>query len=191
MSQPDRPLRRFLHCPRCGQPTVLSPFEGRMRDHCPFCDRVWYENAKPCAGVLLEDAQGRILLTRRNIPPFEGCWDLPGGFLEADEGPEEGALRELREELGVEAHLASLLGVWVDLHQEGDDPTAWHRSLNFFYRAHHPGTPLRPDPKELRGAQWFERDALPPWEEVAYANGRLALQAWLEAPPLGVQHPKP
>jgi ADP-ribose pyrophosphatase YjhB (NUDIX family) len=186
MRHPDRPLRRFLHCPRCGQPTVLSPFEGKMRDHCAFCDRIWYENAKPCAGILLEDELGRIVLTRRNIPPFEGLWDLPGGFLEADESPEAGALRELRGELGVEATLVGLLGVYVDRHLEGEDPTAWHHSLNFFFRARDLGQPLQPDPKELREARWFDRDALPPWEEVAYDNGRRALQVWLEAPLLRV-----
>ena len=55
------------------------------------------------AGVML-DAQGRVLLAQR--PPgkhLAGLWEFPGGKLEAGELPADGLVRELREELGVEA----------------------------------------------------------------------------------------
>lgn len=55
------------------------------------------------AGVML-DAQGRVLLAQR--PPgkhLAGLWEFPGGKLEAGEAPADGLVRELREELGVEA----------------------------------------------------------------------------------------
>lgn len=55
------------------------------------------------AGVML-DAQGRVLLAQR--PPgkhLAGLWEFPGGKLETGESPADGLVRELREELGVEA----------------------------------------------------------------------------------------
>ncbi|RDJ00188.1 Nudix family hydrolase [Dyella solisilvae] len=55
------------------------------------------------AGVLV-DAQGRVLLAQR--PPgkhLAGLWEFPGGKLEDGESPEAGLVRELREELGVDA----------------------------------------------------------------------------------------
>ncbi|MCH0540119.1 (deoxy)nucleoside triphosphate pyrophosphohydrolase [Streptomyces sp. MUM 203J] len=48
--------------------------------------------------------QGRLLAARRSAPPeLAGRWELPGGKLEAGEGPREALVRELREELGIEA----------------------------------------------------------------------------------------
>lgn len=43
-----------------------------------------------------------VLLVERGIEPYKGRWAFPGGFLKMDESAEEGALRELREETGLE-----------------------------------------------------------------------------------------
>ncbi|MNT90093.1 hypothetical protein D3C72_2309290 [compost metagenome] len=69
----------------------------------------------------------------------------------------------------------------MDTYKPGDDPTGWHHSLNFYYMARPVGGNLdalgeRPESSELR---FFERAELPPLEEIAYENGRQALQAWL------------
>jgi 8-oxo-dGTP diphosphatase len=56
------------------------------------------------------DAAGRVLLAQRPAGrPMAGGWEFPGGKLEADEDRLEGLKRELREELGIEAHRASPL----------------------------------------------------------------------------------
>lgn len=54
-----------------------------------------------CVILTFHEERLKILLIRRGIEPFKGCWALPGGFLRMDESAEEGALRELREETGV------------------------------------------------------------------------------------------
>ena len=43
-----------------------------------------------------------VLLVQRRNEPFCGCWAFPGGFLNMDESAEEGALRELQEETGLQ-----------------------------------------------------------------------------------------
>ncbi len=48
-----------------------------------------------------EDQQLKVLLIRRNRPPFEGLWAFPGGFLEPEEELEACAGRELKEETGL------------------------------------------------------------------------------------------
>ena len=52
---------------------------------------------------------GRILLAARGKPPSEGLFSLPGGMVETGETLGEAALRELREEVGVEAKLIGLI----------------------------------------------------------------------------------
>ena len=45
--------------------------------------------------------QVQVLLIQRGRAPFEGCWALPGGFINLDESLEESAARELEEETGL------------------------------------------------------------------------------------------
>ncbi|MFF4404122.1 (deoxy)nucleoside triphosphate pyrophosphohydrolase [Streptomyces sp. NPDC001262] len=58
--------------------------------------------------------RGRLLAARRSAPPeLAGRWELPGGKLEPGETPREALVRELREELGVEAEpLERIAGEW-------------------------------------------------------------------------------
>ena len=54
-----------------------------------------------CVIFGFDGEQLNVLLVERGIEPFKGCWALPGGFLGMKETAEECALRELREETGV------------------------------------------------------------------------------------------
>jgi 8-oxo-dGTP diphosphatase len=68
------------------------------------------------------DAQLKVLLIRRKRPPFEGCWAIPGGFIEPNESLEVAARRELWEETGAEpAHLEQL----HTFSEPGRDPRGW------------------------------------------------------------------
>ncbi|MBI5229781.1 MAG: NUDIX hydrolase [Candidatus Magasanikbacteria bacterium] len=65
--------------------------------------------------VILTNERGEVLLTRRAVEPFKDFWDIPGGTLEyTDASAEEGARREIREELGIECALTRLVGVYSD-----------------------------------------------------------------------------
>jgi 8-oxo-dGTP diphosphatase len=50
---------------------------------------------------------GRVLLARRTKPPFAGAFSLPGGLVEVGETLEAAALRELREEVRVDARIVA------------------------------------------------------------------------------------
>ncbi|WP_330459604.1 (deoxy)nucleoside triphosphate pyrophosphohydrolase [Streptomyces sp. NBC_00820] len=64
-------------------------------------------------GAALLDA-GRLLAARRSAPPeLAGRWELPGGKVEPGERPEDALVRELREELGVDAEAVERVpGEW-------------------------------------------------------------------------------
>lgn len=64
----------------------------------------------PCVGVVCLRGD-EVLLIRRGRPPRQGEWSLPGGRIEPGERAVEAALRELREETGVEAEITGLIDV--------------------------------------------------------------------------------
>ena len=61
-------------------------------------------------GLLFE--KGRILLIKRAIVPFRGCWVLPGGHVNYGETVEKAIRREMKEELGVSVSIRKCLGVY-------------------------------------------------------------------------------
>jgi 8-oxo-dGTP diphosphatase len=65
-----------------------------------------YEHPHPAVTVdivlfAVRDETLKVLLIERGREPYRGRWALPGGFVEIDEGLEEAAVRELREETGI------------------------------------------------------------------------------------------
>ncbi|MDP9266148.1 MAG: NUDIX hydrolase N-terminal domain-containing protein [Chloroflexota bacterium] len=75
----------------------------------PYLPDLGYTTPKTGCNVAAFDAQGRLCLIQR---ADNRRWALPGGFCEVGSTPSENALRELREEAGLEAELDSLVGVY-------------------------------------------------------------------------------
>ncbi|WP_405653515.1 NUDIX domain-containing protein [Streptomyces sp. NBC_01386] len=63
------------------------------------------------AGVVVRD-DGRVLVIRR---ADNGTWEPPGGILELDERPEDGAVREVLEETGIRVSVERLTGVYKNM----------------------------------------------------------------------------
>jgi 8-oxo-dGTP diphosphatase len=64
----------------------------------------------------------RVLLVKRKFPPNEGRWALPGGLVELGETVEHAAVREVKEETGLDVVLEALLDVQTDIHGEPSSP---------------------------------------------------------------------
>jgi NADH pyrophosphatase NudC (nudix superfamily) len=101
-------------CEQCGgalaRARVDGEPDGRERLRCAACGFIRYENPTPVVAAIVEH-DGHIILAR-NVGWPEGMYGLVTGFLERDESPEEGVLREVREELGLAGEIASLVGVY-------------------------------------------------------------------------------
>lgn len=87
------------------------------------------------------DGAGRLLLIKRKSPPFQGCYALPGGFVEYGETVEEAAHRELKEETGVTAKTQHLVGIYS---QADRDPRGHVVSVAFLMKTR-TATPMAGD----------------------------------------------
>ncbi|HSW37499.1 MAG TPA: NUDIX hydrolase [Candidatus Saccharimonadales bacterium] len=80
------------------------------------------------AGCVIADDYGRILLVHRNTDQFHH-WELPGGKVEKDETAEAAAVREIYEELGVQARLVRTLGSDDCVDENGDFHFLWFQAV--------------------------------------------------------------
>ena len=100
----------FPFCPLCRAEMASGTEGGSLRPVCPSCGFVQYLNPAPGAAAILV-REGQICLVRRKFEPKVGQWTLPTGFMEWDETIEQTAVREVREETGLEVKLVRLYAV--------------------------------------------------------------------------------
>ncbi len=170
---PDPIGEMYRFCPRCGHQLERRLVGDRLRPVCPRCGFIVYVNPTPAAGTLVED-NGHVLLIRRGVPPRQGYWAFPAGYVEADESVEEAAIRETREETGLEVALDALWNVY-----SFEDATH-QRGVLILYRAHVIGGSLQPG-DDAMDARWFAPHELPPETDIAFRTHREALREWLRA----------
>ncbi|MBT6774435.1 NUDIX hydrolase [Candidatus Woesearchaeota archaeon] len=70
-----------------------------------------YKNPAPTTNIIVEH-ENKILLLKRNTEPYLGKFALPGGFVDYDEQVEVAAVREVKEETGVDIEVIEILGVY-------------------------------------------------------------------------------
>jgi 8-oxo-dGTP diphosphatase len=107
-----------------------------------------------------------VLLIQRGRPPFQGCWAVPGGFVEVDEDVDRAAHRELEEETGVSG---LRLEQFHALGAPGRDPRGRVVSVAYFTLV----APEHVKPRaadDAANAQWFDADKLP---SLAFDHGEM------------------
>lgn len=136
---------------------------------CAQCGYVDFPGPKLVAGCFVIDA-GRVLLLRRGIMPRLGQWTFPGGYVDLGETPEQAALRETAEEVGMKVRLGALLGLFSD----AANPLA----AVAVYLAE-PGSERPGLSAEATEVRYFAPHEIP-WDELAFATTEASLKAWLK-----------
>jgi 8-oxo-dGTP diphosphatase len=98
------------------------------------------------AAVVIEE--GRVLVTQRKVGAhLEGLWEFPGGKVRPGEDPRDALVRELREEVGIEACAGEIVDVTFHRYE-----AVGKAVLLLFFEAHR--APSSPEPRALDVAAW-------------------------------------
>ena len=125
------PLDLFHYCPKCGSEYFeINDFKSK---HCSNCGFTYYQNPSSSTAAFILNSKGELLVARRAKDPAKGTLDLPGGFVDNGESGEQGMVREIREETGLDIHeLEYLFSIPNVYHYSGMDI----HTLDLFFRCH-------------------------------------------------------
>lgn len=165
----------YRFCPACG-----GALEGRIlkrgdpeRLVCGACGFVFYMDPKVAVGTIIRAPEDRLVLVRRAIEPGFGLWVFPGGYVDRGEEITAAAIREAREESGLDVRIDQLVNVYS---YPGASP------IIVVYTASILGGELCADDECLE-ARLFTREEIP-WNALAFRSTREALEDYF-----GIERP--
>ena len=163
----------FRFCPVCGAALEARTLKAGEPDRlvCTGCGFVFYLDPKVAVGTIIEDPAGQIVLVRRAIEPGRGKWVFPGGYVDRGEEVQVAAVREAREEAGLEIRIDRLVNVYS---YSGRAPVI------IVYAATMIGGCLECDEESLE-ARFFAPDAIP-WDDLAFRSTSEGLREFLRRP---------
>jgi ADP-ribose pyrophosphatase YjhB (NUDIX family) len=123
-----------------------------------FMAEVGYSTARVGADSAIFDADDRLLLVRR---ADDDKWGLIAGWVEPNESPEQTAVREIKEEAGVDARIQRLVGVF---HRPAHPTEHPHGMVSVVFLCSIVSGTLRPLPHEVTELAWRDIDAVAPAE---------------------------
>ncbi|WP_334135018.1 NUDIX hydrolase [Tepidimonas sp.] len=165
------PIRFCRACASAVEYRVPDDGDTRVRAVCPTCGTIHYENPLNVVGTVPVWGPGgaQVLLCRRAIEPRRGLWTLPAGFMELGETTAEGAVRETREEAGVQIALEGLFTL-LNVARAGQ--------VHIYYRARLLSDRFAPGHETLEARLFHEHEI--PWEQLAFRTVQETLRRYFD-----------
>ncbi|WP_335870334.1 NUDIX hydrolase [Bacillus sp. 2205SS5-2] len=109
-----------------------------------------------CVAGLVLDEKGRWLVVKKKYGGLKGKWSLPAGFVQEGETADEAAIRETKEETGIEAEVQGLIGLRTGVIREeiSDNMLVFSLKASNHQR-------LVPQEKEIMEVRWIDPNDLP------------------------------
>lgn len=160
----------YRFCPRCGHGLELRLLKAGepARLVCDGCGFIFYLDPKVAVGTIVRMEDSRLVLVQRAIEPAYGKWVFPGGYVDRGEPLLDAAIREAREECGLEVRLDGLVNIYS---------YADKSPVVAIYAATAIGGTLCTDDEGL-DVKAVAADAIP-WDELAFRSTREALEDYL------------
>ena len=177
---PDN-LHSYLLAFSSGARDVLEKFEAPLAhlirnavDHGLETAADRHRVGKVAVGTIITTQADRLILCRRAIDPGYGKWVFPGGYVDRGEPLTIAAIREAREECGLDIRIDGLVNIYS---------YAGRVPVIVVYAATAVGGTLTMDDESLEMKE-FERDSIP-WTELAFRSTEEGLRDYLA----GLLHP--
>lgn len=170
---PHEQAQAFKFCPVCGsplEPRVLKITEPK-RLVCTnnACGFIFYLDPKIAVGTIIRVAGGdRIVLVKRAIEPGYGKWVFPGGFVDRGEEIKLAAIREAKEESGLDVRLDHLVNIYS---------YAGRAPIIVVYAATMLSGDMTTDDENLEVREFGIEEI--PWDDLAFLSTSEALRDYL------------
>ena len=157
-------MTTIRYCPRCATGLTVKLEGGRERPACPAegCGFIHFGDSSIGCGAVVMRGE-RALLIQRGINPGRGSWQIPGGYVEADEAIHAAVEREVLEEAGIIARVTDVVGF---RHAAGVNPERPNANIYMVFRLESLSGEPRFDGDETLGAGYFSLDEMARMERV-------------------------
>ena len=158
----------FKYCPHCKGELTVYEFDHRPRSVCSACGFIHFRNPAPVVSLLVVRGD-EVLLGKRLGDPGKGLWATPSGYIEYEDDFLTTAVREAKEETGLDVEIKSILNVQSSFVSEK------YHFLGIYLLAEVTGGEIAAG-DDLESVMWFPLSG--PFPELAFSEDKELLEAY-------------